>query len=268
MQQKQLTLPIPENLDDLKLQNEAFLQELQNHFANKSNKSSSPISQAAALLGSQPSIMPFLPYLQNPYGSLQSESPQPWNVPQAFADDGETSNKKSAMGGFVDTPLNLSKPKQGEESHKSSVRMSPNDGNNNTSKNHSIDHMASGSKLMPSPQRLPYNMPFNSDESDLFAACRLWPVMAAAAQHHHHNNSTSQSNNMPNMMNQNHRDLMAENNFANFSQALAESSGKNKRGSEQMSGMGLPNNEDKVRVVRQPGRGRNAAERTDLMGKQ
>lgn len=268
MQQKQLTLPIPENLDDLKLQNEAFLQELQNHFANKSNKSSSPISQAAALLGSQPSIMPFLPYLQNPYGSLQSESPQPWNVPQAFADDGETSNKKSAMGGFVDTPLNLSKPKQGEESHKSSVRMSPNDGNNNTSKNHSIDHMASGSKLMPSPQRLPYNMPFNSDESDLFAACRLWPVMAAAAQHHHHNNSTSQSNNMPNMMNQNHRDLMAENNFANFSQALAESSGKNKRGSEQMSGMGQPNNEDKVRVVRQPGRGRNAAERTDLMGKQ
>lgn len=162
----------------------------------------------------------------------------------------------------MDTPLNLSKPKSAEETQKSSMKMS-NDGNNNTSKNHSVDHMASGSKMN---HRLPYNLPFNGEESDLFAACRLWPAMAAAAQHHH-NNSTSQSNNMPNMMNANHRDMIAENNFANFSQAMAESSGKGKRGCDQM-GMSQTNvNDEKVRVVRQQGRGRNSVDR-DLMGKQ
>lgn len=91
--------------------------------------------------------------------------------------------------------------------------------------------------------------------------------MAAAAQHHHHNNSTSQSNNLPNMMSGNHRDLMSENNFANFTQAMAETSGKNKRSSDQMSMAQTNSNEDKVRVVRQQGRGRNNADR-DLIGKQ
>lgn len=268
MLQKQLPpLPIPENLDDLKLQNEAFLQELQNHFAGKSSKSSSPVSQAAALLGSPTSLMPFLPYLQHPYAPLPTESPTPWNVPQAYADDGETSVKKTAMSGFVDTPLNLSKPKSVEESHRSSIKMVSNDGNNNTSKNHSAEHMASGSKMMAGSPRLPYNMPFNSEENDLFAACRLWPAMAAAAQHHHHNNSTSQSNNLTNMMTGNHRDLINENNFANFTQAMAETSAKNKRGGDQM-GMNQTNvNDEKVRVVRQQGRGRNSADR-DLLTKQ
>lgn len=268
MLQKQFPLPIPENLDDLKMQNEAFLQELQNHFAGKSSsKSSSPVSQAATLLGSPSSLMPFLPYLQHPYAPLPTDTPTPWNVSQSFNEDGETSGKKSAMSGFVDTPLNLSKPKSAEETTKSNLKMMANDGNNNTSKNHSIDHIASGSRMLASSPRHPYSIPFNSEETDLFAACRLWPVMAAAAQHHHHNNSTSQSNNLPNMMAANHRDMIGESNFANFSQAMAESSGKNKRGSDQMGT--TPNNasDDKVRVVRQQGRGRNSADR-DIMGKQ
>lgn len=259
MLHKQLPFPIPDNVD------EAFLQELQNHLAGKSNKSSSPVSQAAALLGSPSPILPFLPYLQHPYAPLPPDSPTPWNVPQTFADDGETSNRKSAAGGFVDTPLNLSKPKSAEEAQKS-MKMMLNDGNNN-SKNHSVDNMASGSKMIAGASRLPYNIPFNSDESDLFAACRLWPVMAAAAQqhHHHHNNATSQSNNLPNMMAANSRDMIGESNFANFGQALAESSANKKRGSEQMS-QSNPN-EDKVRMVRQHGRGRNSSDR-DMLGKQ
>lgn len=262
--QKQLPLPIPENLDDLKLQNEAFLQELQNHFAGKSGKASSPVSQAAALLGSPSAIMPFLPYLQHPYAPMPNDGQVPWNVQQNFNEDAENSMKKSRIGGFVDTPLNLSKPKSAEEIQKS-MKMSANDGNNNTNKNHAVDHLASGSKQMSNQPRHPYNLPFNGEESDLFAACRLWPVMAAAAQHHHHNTSTSQSNNLPNMLSANHRDMIAENNFANFTQAMAESSGK-KRGSEQMSQSNA--SEDKVRVVRQQGRGsRNSADR-DLMGKQ
>lgn len=184
-----------------------------------------------------------------------------------FTDEGEGSTKKSPRG-FVDTPLNLSKPKSSEEAPKSLLKMASNDGNNNTSKNHSLDHIASGSKmLIPSAPRLPYNIPFNSDESDLFAACRLWPVMAAAAQHHHHNNSTSQSNNLPNMM-AGARDLMGESNFANFSQAMAEASGKNKRGREESVAVPPPNaNDDKIRMVRQQGRGRNSSDR-DLLGKQ
>jgi hypothetical protein len=176
--------------------------------------------------------------------------------------------KKSAIGGFVDTPLNLSKPKSAEEAHKA-MKMASNDGNNN---NHSKNHVASGSKLLPSSSprlpRHPYNIPFNGEESDLFAACQLWPVMAAAAQHHHHNNATSQSNNMPNMMTGNPRDMMGENGFANFTQAMAESSAKNKRGSSgngEQIGMSPNPNEDKVRMVRQPGRGRNSA---DLLAKQ
>lgn len=262
MLSKQLPLPIPENLDDLKLQNEAFLQELQNHFAGKAVKSTSPVTQAAALLGSSPSIMPFLPYLQNPYAPLSAESNAQWNVPQSFADEGETSGRKPGHGAFVDTPLNLSKPKSAEEIPKS-MKMT-NDGNNNTSK-HLVEQMASGSKGMSNQQRLPYGLPFNGEESDLFAACRLWPVMAAAAQHHHHSNSTSQSHNLPNMLSVNHRDMMSDNNFANFNhQVMAETGGK-KRGNEQMS---LTNaNDEKVRVVRQQGRGRNSTDR-DLIGKQ
>lgn len=160
----------------------------------------------------------------------------------------------------MDTPLNLSKPKSADDTHKSSVKMSPNDGNNN--KSHSIDHIASGSKMISAASRLPYNMPFNSDETDLLAACRLWPVMAAAAQHHHHNNSTSQSNNL---MAGNH--LIADNNFANFTQSMTETSSKNKRTSEQ-SGINHTNvNDDKVRGARQQGRGRNSSDR-DLLSKQ
>jgi hypothetical protein len=264
MLQKQLPLSIPENLDDLKLQNEAFLQELQNHFAGKANKNSSPISQAAALLGSPSSIMPLLPYLQHPY-SHQTDAPTPWNAPQGYSEDGETSIKRSAIGGFVDTPLNLSKPKSAEEVQKSCLKMNSNDGNNN--RNNSIDHIASGSKMLPSTPRLPYNMPFNNDESDLFAACRLWPVMAAAAQQHHHNNATSQSNNLSNMMGGNHRDLIGENNFANFTQSMTEASGKNKRGSDQIGVNQTNVNDEKVRVVRPQGRGRNSSDR-DLLGKQ
>lgn len=261
MIQKQLPLSIPDNLDDLKLQNEAFLQELQNHFAGKAGKGVSPVP---ALLGSPSAIMPFLPYLQHPYASHGStDSQTPWNVSQNFNEDGESSAKKSAVGSFVETPLNLSKPKSADEIQKS-MKMISNDGNNNTNKNHSIENFASGSKAMQNQPRLPYNLPFNGEESDLFAACRLWPVMAAAAQHHHHNNSTSQSNNMPNMLSAgNHRDLISENNFANFSQAMAESSGK-KRGSDQM---GIAPNDEKVRVVRQQGRGRNSTDR-DMLGKQ
>lgn len=263
---QQLTLPIPENLDELKLQNEAFLQELQNHLAGKSSKSSSPVSHAASLLGSPSPILPFLPYLQPHYGSMSGDSSAPWNVPPGFVEDCEAS-KKSTTGSFVDTPLNLSKPKSAEESKKSTMKAMSNDGNNN-SKNHSIDHIASGSKMMTNAPRLPYNIPFNSDEPDLFAACRLWPVMAAAAQHHHHNNSTSQSNNLPNMM-AGARDLINENSFANFTQAMAETSGKNKRGAGDQSGSNPSNNDDKVRMVRQQGggRGRNSVDR-DLMGKQ
>jgi hypothetical protein len=266
MLQKQLPLPIPDNLEDLKQQNEAFLQELQNHFTGKTSKSASPLSQAA-LLGSPSSIMPLLPYLQHPYAPIPADASQPWSMPQTFAEEGETSIKRSAMGGFVDTPLNLSKPKSAEDSQKSSMKMSSNDGNNN--KSHSIDHLASGSKMMPGGPRLPYNLPFNGDETDLFAACRLWPVMAAAAQHHqHHSNATNQSNNLPAMMAANHRDLINDNNFANFSQAMTEASGKNKRNSEQMSLTQSNVGDEKVRVVRQQGgRGRNSVDR-DLIGKQ
>lgn len=178
--------------------------------------------------------------------------------------DSEALNKKSAIG-FVDTPLNLSKPKSAEDVPKSIKNMS-NDGNNN-SKNHSIDHIASGSKIMTNhPPRLPYNLSFNSDESDLFAACRLWPVMAAAAQHHHNNNSTSQSNNLTSMVTGT-RDFISENNFANFSQAMTET--KNKRGGGDQIGISQLNvSEDKVRMVRQQGRGRNNAVDRDLLGKQ
>lgn len=250
---KQLPLAMPENLDDLKLQNEAFLQELQNQL--KGGKSSS--------LGSPSPLLPFLPYLQHSYPQLTSDSPTPWNVSQSYSEDGEASMKKPSMG-FVDTPLNLSKPKSAEEAHKA-MKMGPNDGNNN---NNGKNHIASGSKMHPSvAQRLPrhpYNIPFNGEESDLFAACQLWPAMAAAAQHHHHNNSSSQAN----LMAANQRDMMGENGFANFSQAMAEASGKNKRGSGNSGdqiGMSPNNNEEKVRMVRQQGRGRNAAE---MLGKQ
>lgn len=215
--------------------------------------------------------MPFLPYLQHPYAPIPTDSSTPWNIPQTISEDGETSIKKPAMSGFVDTPLNLSKPRTSEDTHRSAQKIMSNDGNNNSSKtNHHPDHFASGSKMMTggSP-RLSYNMPFNNDETDLFAACRLWPVMAAAAQHHHHNSSTNQSNNLSNMMTGNHREIMSENNFGNFGQAMSssETSGKNKRGSDQMSMPQTNNNEDKIRVVRQQGRGRNTTDR-DLIGKQ
>lgn len=260
MFQKQLPPTIPENLDELKLQNEAFLQELQNHLAGKSGKSSSPASQAAALLGSPSPILPFLPYLQHhPYAPMPADLSPSWSVPEAYTDEAESSSKKS---GFVDTPLNLSKPKSAEEAMKSSMKMMPNDGNNNLSKNHHADHMAAGSKMM---QRLPYNIPFNNDESELF---RLWPAMAAAAQHHHHNNSTSQSNNLPNLM-ASTRDLIGENNFANFSQSMAEASGKGKRGADQINMNNQSNaGEDKVRMIRQQGRGRNNAADRELLAKQ
>lgn len=254
---KQLPVAMPENIDDLKLQNEAFLQELQNQL--KAGKSVTP----AGLLGSPSPLLPFLPYLQHPYAPLPSDAPTPWNVPQPFAEDGETSMKKSAIGGFVDTPLNLSKPKSAEEAHKA-MKMASNDGNNNSN---GKNHIASGSKLLPGTAsrlpRHPYSIPFNGEESDLFAACQLWPVMAAAAQHHHHNNSSSQAN----LMATNPRDMMGENGFANFSQAMAEASGKNKRssGSGDQIGMSPNANEDKVRMVRQQGRGRNSA---DMIGKQ
>ncbi|CRL08269.1 CLUMA_CG021009, isoform A [Clunio marinus] len=179
LMQKQFPLQIPENFDELKLQNEAFLQELQNHLAQKTGNTSSPLSQASSLL-----------------------------------------------------------------------------------------NVASGSNIVSNAPRLPYNLPFNNEESDLFAACRLWPVMAATAQHHHHHNSTSQSNNLPNLM-ANPRDSISENNLARFGQALAESSSKNKRLREDHVTLINQNhiNDDKIRLVRHQGRGRNSSDR-DLLGKQ
>lgn len=150
----------------------------------------------------------------------------------------------------LDTPLNLTKPKSCEDKNQNQHKHFPNDGNNNKNKNHCLDHAGSSKQL----QRLPYNL--SNDDPDFFAACRLWPVMAAAAVQH---NASPQSQNLPvSMMHSTtpRENIMNDNNFIGMSE-------KQKR-----DGM---LNEDKVRIVRQQGGGsagrhRNNSER-DLIGK-
>lgn len=221
-------------------QKEAFLQELQNQIVGKSNQNSasSPIPQSP--------LLSFLPYLQHPYVPLPPPSEAPWNIQQSMIK--EEMEKKNDVN--LDTPLNLSKPKSCEEKNLNLHRHFSNDGNNNKNKNLCLDHAGTSSKH---PQRLPYNL--SNEDPDFFAACRLWPVMAAAAH-----NASPQSQNLPvSMM---HATTPRENVMMNESNFIGMSE-KQKR-----DGM---MNEDKVRIVRQQGGGsagrhRNNSER-DLIAK-
>lgn len=251
--QKSLPFPIPENLDDLAIQKESFLQELQNQMTNKSpSKRSSPLA-GSPVLGTQiaPSpLIPFLPYLQTPYVPIPHDTPSaPWNLSQNLMKNDIEHEKLQ-----LDTPLNLTKKTKSNDEQPLS-RMQ-NDGNNNTNKNQNHDHQASSSKASHQNQpRLPYNLP--SDDPDFFAACRLWPVMAAAAAQH----NTSGNNQNMGMMgasgSQRDTMMMNEANFIGLNDVA-----KQKR---DVSNIGLTGDE-KVRMVRQQGRSRNSADR-DLMGK-
>lgn len=221
-------------------QKEAFLQELQNQIVGKS-KRSSPLASSPVLSTPIPhsNLLPFLPYLQQPYLPLPT-SDAPWNLQQNMIK--EEIEKKSEVN--ADTPLNLTKPKSNDD--QPMMRNSPNDGNNN--KNQNYDH-AGSSKLLSNPPRLPYNL--SNEDPDFFAACRLWPVMAAAVQH----NSSPQSQNLPGSMMHSATSTPRENHMMNESNFSGGMSEKQKR------------DDDKVRIVRQQGgRHRNSSER-DLMGK-
>lgn len=257
MAQKALPFPVPENLDDLAAQKESFLQELQNQMANKSPSKRSSPQTASPVLNAQipPSpLIPFLPYLQTPYVPMQHDSPSaPWNLSQNLMKNEIGSEKSKSGMSHCDTPLNLTKKiKMSDEQLPSRISHN-NDGNNNTNKNQIHDHQASSSKA--SHSRLPYNLP--GDDPDFFAACRLWPVMAAAAAH----NTTSSNQNLGMMgATGSQRDamMMNEGNFM----GMNDVSPKQKRDA---GNIGLTGDE-KVRMVRQQGRNRNSADR-DLIGK-
>lgn len=255
--QKSLPFPIPENLDDLAIQKESFLQELQSQMANKSpSKRSSPLA-GSPVLGTpiaQSPLIPFLPYLQTPYVPIPHDaSSAPWNLSHSLIKN-DIENEKLRNDMHLDTPLNLTKKtKSNDEQHLSRMQ---NDGNNNTNKNQNHDHQASSSKAPHQNQpRLAYNL--SSDDPDFFAACRLWPVMAAAAAQH---NSSANSQNLGMMgatASQRDAMMMNEGNFIGLNDVA-----KQKRDS---SNIGLTGDE-KVRMVRQQGRSRNSADR-DLIGK-
>lgn len=229
-------------------QKEAFLQELQNQIVGKSNQTSPLAAQASSPIPQSP-LLSFLPYLQHPYVPLPPPSDAPWNLQQSMIKD----EHEKKTDGNLDTPLNLTKPKSScEDKNQILHRHFPNDGNNNNkNKNHCHDHAGTSKHS----QRLPYNM--SNDDPDFFAACRLWPVMAAAAVQH---NVSPQSQSLPVSMMQ-HTTAPRENVMLNDSNFIGMSE-KQKR-----DGM---LNEDKVRIVRQQGgsagRHRNNSER-DLIGK-
>jgi hypothetical protein len=240
--QKSLTLPLADNLtDDINLHKEAFLQELQNQMAAKSSKQSSPILSTP--IAPSP-LLPFLPYLQHPYVPMPHDQPTPWNMQLSHEAD-----KKPDMN--ADTPLNLTKKTKADE-HKQQQQQLSNDGNNNT-KSH--EHHASGSKQQQQQQRMPYNLA--NDDPDFFAACRLWPVMAAMQNNQAGGGGGNQ--NMPAMNAQRDAMMMSEGGFGG---AMNESMKQQKRGD---AGAGMMA-EEKVRMVRQQGRSRNSADR-DLVGK-
>lgn len=264
------------------MQSEAYLQELQNHLAQaKSPKRSSPVSTSssaasaaatAACLNSNISpspILPFLPYL-HPYGSLQTSAAQsPWNSQPPVMNDDDGSIGKASPINFLDTPLNLSKPKTSDEQNGSN-KMNFNDGNNNSNKspNNGDHHARQKMSMMPSAG-LAYNIP---NEDDFLSVCRMWPVIAAAHPHHTtHNNMGNKSPNVSNLMANQRQDqmMMNENNFNNFASndaAGSSSSAKSKRGD--MSGQSSNSVDDKIRMVRQHGRhARNSADR-DMLNKQ
>lgn len=183
----------PPSIDTLNLQHENYLQELQNHLANaqhhqKSPRSSSPLSAAtttqatgsggtstastttttAAQAINPSSLLPFLPYLQHPYAA---SSPAPWNVQQLLNNDKSDNITNSPTPvTTVDTPLNLSKPKESNGNHKSlSSSSSLNDGNNNHDQQ----------LVMPQQN---FNI---AEENDFLAACRLWPVISTTNMPQH-----------------------------------------------------------------------------------
>ncbi|KAG5668524.1 hypothetical protein PVAND_016463 [Polypedilum vanderplanki] len=229
--QKSLALPLPTDLnEDIALQKEVFLQELQNQIAGKSSKQSSPVLNTPAITPSP--LLPFLPYLQPPY-----VLPPTHDQPQAWTFNSHDSDKNRTEL-TLDTPLNLTKKTKSSDD----LKISSNDGNNNTSKNQNHENHASGSKLQhPNQPRLPYN-----DDQDFFAACRLWPVMAAMQ-----NNQTVGNQNFPNAGNS---QMMNENSFESM---------KQKRNETNSGGLIT---DEKVRMVRQQGRSRNSSDR-DLVGK-
>ena len=206
----------PPSIDTLNLQHENYLQELQNHLANaqhhqqqqKSPRSSSPTAAAtttqatgsgntatastttttAATSINPSSLLPFLPYLQHPYAA---SSPAPWNVQQLLNNNDKSDNLTSSPTPVttVDTPLNLSKPKESNGNHKSSSLL--NDGNNNHNNNGNNDQQQQQLVL---PQQN-FNI---AEENDFLAACRLWPVISTTnmPQHNHHNVATNQQTNL------------------------------------------------------------------------
>ncbi|KAL7010797.1 hypothetical protein ACKWTF_013942 [Chironomus riparius] len=255
--QKSLPFPIPENLDELALQKESFLQELQNQMANKSPSKRSSPQAGSPVLGTPiaPSpLIPFLPYLQTPYVPIPHDaSSAPWNLSQnLMKTDNEHEKHKNDV--HHDTPLNLTKKTKSNDDQ-SFIRMQ-NDGNNNTNKNQNHDHHASSSKAPHQNQpRLPYNL--SSDDPDFFAACRLWPVMAAAAAQHNSGTNNQNLGMMGATGSQRDAMMMNEANFIGLNDVS-----KQKR---DVSNIGLTGDE-KVRMVRQQGRSRNSADR-DLIGK-
>lgn len=248
---KSLPFPIPENLDDLTIQKESFLQELQNQISNKStSKRSSPLAGSPVTQIAPSPLIPFLPYLQTPYVPIPHDtSPAPWNLSQNLMKNDIEHEKLQ-----LDTPLNLTKKTKSNDEEP--LNRMQNDGNNNTNKNHNHDHQPSSSKASHQNQsRLPYNLP--SDDPDFFAACRLWPVMAAAAAQHNTGGNNQNMGMIGATGSQRDAMMMNEANFIGLNDV-----GKQKR---DVSNIGLTGDE-KVRMVRQQGRSRNSADR-DLMGK-
>lgn len=199
----------------LTLQHESYLHEIQNHL-NPKPANGGPIMPINPVVANNP-IIPFLPYLQNPYGG--TSSPAPWNMAlnlgHVLNNNSNNSSHKVSNNDVNlvqqsqgqqkpivsspnhspppmvhDTPLNLSKPKSSSSPSSSSSSDRPekvHDTNNNKQKS------------APS---------FPPDDADFLNACRFWPAVAAVAQvsidtphshHHHHHHShhlpgSSQSN--------------------------------------------------------------------------
>lgn len=184
--------------------NDNYLQELQSQLQAKS-----PPQNTAT------PMMPFLPYLQNPY-SQAAGVPTSWNMVQSLnlghvmqsGGSAELAPQKENLveppvSTNLDTPLNLSKPKMAKQllanNNNSSNHSGTNDSNNNTNKSKNVNCKVNGDRGMyygvppPLMQPMKASSPVQSvqasaqfkmagtEDNDFLAACRLWPAAVAAA---------------------------------------------------------------------------------------
>ena len=200
------------SIDTLNLQHENYLQELQNHLANaqqhhqKSPRSSSPLASTqatgsggttsstttttTAATATTSSLLPFLPYLQHPYAA--ASSPAPWNVQQLLNNNDKVDNQANSPTPTitVDTPLNLTKPKESNGNHKSLINDGNNNHNGNNEQQQQQQQQQQHSTLIMSQQN--FNI---TEENDFLAACRLWPVISTTNMpHNHHANQQTNVN--------------------------------------------------------------------------